>query len=129
MVVESGPKRGRGRPPNPDHEIVIEVALKWVDKGYSVHRAVRFAIDMLDNFGGARIGDAPPVPGPTGLVKGGSKFAKAKPRLKAAMAKWEAGRGGDAPPWPETTLDDRDTAVEQIARKVRQRLKARSEQG
>ncbi len=112
--------------------MVIEVALRWVEQGHPVHRAVRFAIDVLDNFGGVRIGDAPLLPGPTGLVKkGGNKFAKDNPRLKAAMAKWEAERGGkfETPPWPDTTLGARDSAVEQIARKVRQRLKARSQEG
>ncbi len=95
MAGASDSNKGRGRPRNPDHELVIEVALLWIEQGYPVQKAVRQVIDILDDFGGIALDDNPPVPGPTKLVKRSSKFARDLPRVQAAMTAWGEKFGGN----------------------------------
>ena len=123
------PKRKRGRPrkSSPEREKVIAVAMLWIEQGYSVHKAVRIVIDVLDAFGDVSI-DAPPLlPGGTGLVRKSSY----KLRDQAAIDIWNRGSGDPErpPPWPDSTLHPRDVAVEHIAATIRRRMRAAKSNG
>ena len=117
-------KRGRGRPFNPMHELVIEDARNLLSQGLTPHEAVRRSIDMLVYFGNVTLDGFPPrIEGDSGLIRSSSKLAAEKPSHLRALVRWENTGADGPPPFPQLILDDRDTVVEQIARKLRCRIK------
>ena len=127
MALEPKPKRVRGRPPlYPDYERVIELAIPYVAQGYTPHMAVRKAIDVHSSFDDISSDGTALVPAATTLIRKTSDLAEDGKRYKAARAKWDREGKDDLPPWPEATLSNSDTVVEQIARKLRKRLKTKA---
>mgnify|MGYP001336693319 CR=1 FL=1 len=98
----------RGRPGHAAHAMVLEIAEGFMAKGdLSPSEAVRKAIDAAVDLQ---------------LVDSGTLFRNSSELHPAASL--TAGADEDCPPpWPVGTLAARDTVVEQIARKLRQRIK------
>jgi len=138
MAGEGDSKRRRGRPERPDFALVEQVARGFMEKPWNKtpHEAVRIAVDIVNSYGDIGIDEPPPLlRSQIKLIRSatatgdGSLLAADNPRVQAAIKRWEKTcKGADDPtPWPATTLDARDTVVEQIAAKLRRRLRKETE--
>lgn len=119
-IVSERRKRGRPKRSSPKREKVIEIAMRWVEQGYPVHKAVRLVIDVLDYFGDVSVDGPPVMPGGTGLVRKSSRLSVDQAAIEAHVATGP----DDPPPWPEARLHSRAIEVEHIAATIRRRLRA-----
>lgn len=124
----------RGRPigtKKPAYAAVEELARLLLPQCGSPREAVRRAADIYIDLGDVLFGEGHPAPGilPTEAQDAAASrvLAADMPRQKARMAKWSARLKGrnigpdEPPPWPQTTLDSKDTVVDQIARRLPKR--------